>query len=209
MCEERQGAGASAREEACRLCRRAQCNVLRAGSAQRRAAAWIGACIHSGTAELAPAFLWLPLPPLPHALQRLAASSTMAREGAAVAGECWSAVVRDHVLWGPGRDRKRVCKLCAWDGNLRAPAPRCLRTAAAAAAAAACCRPGLRPASPLPCCSPALQIPVQLRLADSEVTSLEQPPTLYVSAGQRQGGARCHMALTPAECWPAAWPGKR
>lgn len=40
-----------------------------------------------------PAFLWLPLPPLTHALQRLAASSTMAREGAAVAGECWSAVI--------------------------------------------------------------------------------------------------------------------
>lgn len=193
MSEERQGAGASAREEACRLCRRAQGNVLRSGSALHHAAAWIGACIHFGTAELAPAFPWLPLPPLPHALHMLLASSTMARGGAAVAGECWSAVVRDHVLWGTARDRKRVCKLCAWSGNLRTPAPRCLRTAAAAAA---CCRPGLRPASPLPCCSPALQIPVQLRLADSEVSSLEQPPMLYVSAGQRQRGARCHMGHT-------------
>ena len=42
----------------------------------------------------------------------------------------------------------------------------------------------------LPRCT-LLQIPVQLRLADSEVSSLEQPPVLYVSPCHHCVGGCC------------------
>lgn len=108
------------------------------------------------------------------------AGRDMSAEGQAVAAECWAAAVSPPRFCGciPGRSalfpspcsrpsapRSRLALLAAAAYRLL-PSPLPSRVAPAQAGSV-----------------PALsQIPVQLRLAESEVSSLEQPPVLYVRA---------------------------
>ena len=115
----------------------------------------------------------------------------MQPEGSAVAEECWRAAVGVSVAcFSPHLVPIPYAGVCGRGSSCRP-----LNSAAPARQAPLPTPPPPPPTCTAPAVAYLLQIPVQLRLADSELSSLEHPPVLYVSA-QPLRCTRCHCSPT-------------